>query len=583
MDPRDHVRFEAENFLALENFEVEHRNDRKASQRLSVTLGGNRRGVIRTPFYQPYTAETDCYDIDVRHFDAKEDRCRLALLVNGQRQGDTWFASENNDQWTTRTIRNVTVKSGDNITVVARGRGDGYTKIDYVQFNRRTEASAQAKVLDDPAALPGQIIVAGCHGLPARENTAKMAVPRPRYLKYNGGGPVFLCGPDNPEDFLFRGELNPDGTRSGGGQVEAIERMAKAGVNAFHCQMTRMRRCNYKDEGDDTHTPFVDHDPSKGLDADVLNQWDGWLDMLEEKGIIVHLEFYNDATDVEMMGWKLDSQGNLPSDEKRWIEGIVKKFKHHKNIMWGIEESCNKLPAARTPHFKKIAELIAKTDNHNHPIVQSFVVTNDPEGDFPEGGVTSDEYIGDPYVNVVTWLHVVPHKDDFEKQHQEYLSYYNRDQAKFVVMKNETYHHPRRGRSSRVYMWSCAMTGLHCFEAYHHAGDPKHEATLADDGRINKFMEQTDFHTMKPHDELAAGSTKWVLANAGKSYIVYTYDYSGRMGVKGMTAGKYDLMWFDPTDGDTVMQSGVSVSGGDATWSKPDSIGDEVALYVKRR
>ncbi|MHC4368755.1 MAG: hypothetical protein ACYSW8_14200, partial [Planctomycetota bacterium] len=106
MDPRDHVRFEAENFLALENFEVEHRNDRKASQRLSVTLGGNRRGVIRTPFYQPYTAETDCYDIDVRHFDAKEDRCRLALLVNGQRQGDTWFASENNDQWTTRTIRN---------------------------------------------------------------------------------------------------------------------------------------------------------------------------------------------------------------------------------------------------------------------------------------------------------------------------------------------------------------------------------------------------------------------------------------------------------------------------------------------
>jgi len=567
MDPRDYVRFEAENFLALDNFEVEHRNDRRASQRLSVRLAGNGRGVLRTPFNQPYTAESDCYDVDVRYFDAKDGRCRLALLVNGKRQGDTWFASENNDQWATKTISNVSVKSGDNIVVVARGRRDGYTKLDYVQFNRKVGASTSAKGLDDPAALPGQVIVAGSD---------------PGYLKYNGGGPVFLCGPDNPEDFLFRGDLNPDGTRSGGGQVEAINRMAKAGVNAFHCQMTRMRRCNYKDEGDDTHTPFIDHDPSKGLDKDVLNQWDGWLDLLEEKGIIVHLEFYNDATDVEMMGWKLDSKGNLPPDEKRWIEGIVKEFKHHKNIMWGIEESCNKLPAARTPHFKKIGELIAKTDNHNHPIVQSFVVTNDPEGDFPQGGVTSDEYIGDPYVRVVTWLHVVPHKDDFEKQHQEYLSHYKRDADKFVVAKNETYHHPRRGRSSRIYMWSCAMTGMHCLEAYHHAGDPKHEKTLADDGRINTFMEQTDFHKMKPRDDLASGSTKWVLANPGNSYIAYSYNCSGPMGIKGMTGGKYNLMWFDTVDGETVSQTGVSVSSGNVTWSKPDSMGSEVALYVTR-
>ncbi|MBL7185758.1 MAG: hypothetical protein ISS70_05480 [Phycisphaerae bacterium] len=569
MDPRDYVRFEAENFLALESFEVEHRNDRRASHRLSVRLAPDGRGRIRTPFNQPYTAESGCYDVDIRYFDAKQGRCRLSLLVNGSRQGDLWSASKNNDEWTTQTIPDVTVSGGDEILVAARSGDGGYTKLDYVQFNRKDAApDSSPGTLDDPAALPGQVIVAGSN---------------PGYLKYNGGGPVFLCGPDNPEDFLFGGKLNSDGTRSGGGQQEAIERMARAGVNAFHCQMTRMRRCNYKDEGDDTHTPFVDHDPSKGLDADVLNQWDGWLDLLEEKGIIVHLEFYNDATDVEMMGWKLDSQGNLPPDEKRWIEGVVKKFKHHKNIMWGIEESCNKLPAARTPHFKKIGELIAKTDNHNHPIVQSFVVTNDPEGDFPEGGITSDEYVGDPYVRVVTLLHVVPHKDDFEKQHQEYLSFCKRDADKFVVMKNETYHHPRRGRSSRVYMWSCAMTGMHCLEAYHHAGDASHEKTLADDGRINRFMEQTDFHKMKSRDDLAAGSAKWVLANPGSSYIAYTYDYSGPMGIKDMTAGRYNLKWFDPVDGDTVTQAGVSVSSGNVTWSKPDSMGSEVALYVKRQ
>jgi len=567
MAPRDSVRFEAENFLALDNFEVEQRNDRQASHRLSVRLADNARGRIRTQFNQPYTAESGRYDIDVRYFDAKEGPCRLQIMINGSRQGDAWSATKNNDGWTTRTIPNIAVRSGDEIEVRARGTDRGYTKLDYVQFNRKDiPLNSASKDLDDPAALPGQVIVAGSH---------------PGYLKYNGGGPVFLCGPDNPEDFLFRGKQNPDGTRSGGKQEEMIERMARAGVNAFHCQMTRMKRCNYKDEGDDTHTPFVDHDPSKGLNENVLNQWDGWLDLLEEKGIVVHLEFYNDATDVEMMDWKLDAQGNLPPDEKRWIEGIVEKFKHHKNILWGIEESCNKLPAARTPHFKKIGELIARTDNHNHPIVQSFVVTNDPEGDFPEGGITSDDYIGDPYVRVVTWLHVVPHKDDFEKQHQEYLSYYKRDASKFVVMKNETYHHPRRGRSSRIYMWSCAMTGMHCLEAYHHADRASDENTLKDDGRINTFMEQTDFHTMKSRDDLAAGSTRWVLADPGYSYIAYTYAYSESMGVKSMTAGMYDLTWFDTLDGDTVRQKGIPAASGDVTWSKPSSMSNEIALYIK--
>jgi len=213
--------------------------------------------------------------------------------------------------------------------------------------------------------------------------------------------------------------------------------------------------------------------------------------------------------------------------------------------------------------------------------VQSFVVPNDPEGDFPEGGITSDEYIGDPHIRVVTWLHVVPHRDDFEKQHQEYLHYYKRDASKFVVMKNETFHHPRRGRQSRIYMWSCAMTGMHTLEAYHHADDSS-ESTLRDDGRINAFMEQTDFYKMKPRDDLAAGSTKWVLANPGDSYIAYTYNYSGPMGVKRMAAGTYDLKWFDTVDGEIVTQTGVSVSAGDVTWTKPDSMGSEVALYIKR-
>ncbi|MHC4173753.1 MAG: hypothetical protein ACYST5_12535 [Planctomycetota bacterium] len=576
MNPRKNARIEAENFRTLGNYAVEHRNDRRASHRLNVRLASIAAGRIRTSFNQPYTADSGRYDVEVRYFDEEDGRCRFGLYVNGVQKGSVWYASKDSEQWTTHTIEDVVINGGDEIMVAVQGNAGEYGKLDYVQLNYKAQASgasgsAKSRFsatgpLDDPDALPGQVVVAD---------------PKPGYLKYNGGGPVFICGPDNPETFLWEGMLNADGTRSGGKQEEMINRMAAAGLNGFHFQMFRMQRCNFKNEGDDKHAPFIDHDPAKGLDEDVLKQWDGWLGLLEDKGIIVHLEFYNDATDVEMMGWTLDANGNLHRHERRWIEGIVNKFKHHKNIMWGIEESVNKLPPDRTPHFKKIAELIAQIDNHNHPIVQSFVVPIDMEGDFPVGGARADVYAGDENIDVVTWLHVVPHGEDYEKQHQEYLQFYENDSHNFIMLKNETYHHPRGGQRCRRYMWSCAMTGTHTLEAYIGA-DRASADTLADVGRINTFMEQTEFYKMNPRDDLVAGSTNWVLANPGDCYIAYTYDYSDSMGVKSMVAGTYDLMWFDTLDGDVVKQSNVSVSWGDVTWSKPASMSSEVALYIKR-
>jgi hypothetical protein len=105
---------------------------------------------------------------------------------------------------------------------------------------------------------------------------------------------------------------------------------------------------------------------------------------------------------------------------------------------------------------------------------------------------------------------------------------------------------------------------------------------LRDDAFIPRFMQQTDFFRMHSQDELAHGSTRWVLARPGESYIAYTYDYRGPMGLKNVPGGAYDLLWFDPTNGNQVVEKSVTVSGGNPTWSKPAAFGAEVALYVKR-
>lgn len=119
-------------------------------------------------------------------------------------------------------------------------------------------------------------------------------------------------------------------------------------------------------------------------------------------------------------------------------------------------------------------------------------------------------------------------------------------------------------------------------DGYHHA-DKSNVNTLRDDGRIKTFMEQTEFYKKRPHDDLAAGSAKWVLGNPGDSYIAYTYDYSGPMGIKNMKQGVYDLLWFDAICGKQANQAAVSVASGKGMWSKPESMGSEIALYIKRR
>jgi hypothetical protein len=580
---RNEVRLEAENFRHFERYEIEDRNDRNASHRLQAVLTSST-GRVRTALNEPYTADRGRYDVEVRYFDENGRAGEFSFSVDGDVKG-SWKSPGQGGGWTTHTIPDVEIAFGDEIRVEADGAPG---RLDFVQLNRKEQrAGGRAPTgaskthsrftptgeLDDPKALPGQIIIAGSN---------------PGYLKYNGGGIAFLCGPDNPEEFFYLGELNADGTRSGGGQEDIIRRMGEAGVNAFHCQVTRLKRCNIKGEGDDTHCPFVDHDPAKPLNEKVLDQWEGWIGRLEAAGIVVHLEFYNDATDVELMGWKLDENGELHPDERRFFAGIVNRFKHHRNIIWGIEESVNKLPRERTPHFKKISELIAQTDDHNHPIVHSFVTPDTAERDLHPDAVMSGDYRDDPHIDIVTWLHVAPRGEDVEAQHREYLKWARRDNDRFVPMKNETEYHRVNRTTARWQQWACALAGMHALEAQHSASRPGRDEWLADDGRLAAFMEPTDFYRMRPSDDLAAGSTKWVLAaqkgsnGPGESYIAYTYDASGPIGIRNLPAGTYDLLWFDTVSGNEVTQKGVSASG-EANWEKPDGIGQEVAVYVKRR
>ncbi len=106
---------------------------------------------------------------------------------------------------------------------------------------------------------------------------------------------------------------------------------------------------------------------------------------------------------------------------------------------------------------------------------------------------------------------------------------------------------------------------------------------LEDQGRLVRFFESTNFNEMAPHDELKYGGTEYVLAKPGESYIAYASALSGNIGLKNMTAGTYDFTWYDVTNGATVTQTSFRIDVGDQTWSKLAVIGNELAVYIRRK
>ena len=60
----------------------------------------------------------------------------------------------------------------------------------------------------------------------------------PAWLKREGGSHLFICVPGDPEDFLYRGRRNSDGTRTGD-QMALIDKLVRYGGNCIYMQIVR--------------------------------------------------------------------------------------------------------------------------------------------------------------------------------------------------------------------------------------------------------------------------------------------------------------------------------------------------------
>jgi hypothetical protein len=409
------------------------------------------------------------------------------------------------------------------------------------------------------------------------------------YLVYNRDSnrdgkldPALLVGPGDPEGFLYLGAKKSDGTRVGFRQQEIIRQLGKYGGNVIYFQSVR----SHGGDGEADHNPWNNHnDPASGLNPKIINQWKSWFNRMKKEGIYILFFIYDDGAHPFDDGG-CSNDGAVSDNEKKFIKDLVDSFEKESNIIWVIQEEglfvgqdkARRRPcdAARANRMRNLASLVKEYDDNKHLVGVHHNVGNPML--YP-----NDKQI-DIYVQQAD-TQVKENKNSLDSLHASAVSGFDKEH-RYNYFMGEAYdwHHDLMKRLDRTMLrknyYAIALAGGHtAVLGMFTDADPTKEM-LGDMRRISRFFESTNFNEMEPNDQLAYGGSRWVLAKPGSSYIAYSDD-SKTIGIKGMEAGIYNLVWFDPVDGKKIHKSNVKVEAGDQSFGKP-AIGPEVLLWIRR-
>ena len=381
----------------------------------------------------------------------------------------------------------------------------------------------------------------------------------PTWLKFSNGTPHFLCGAGDPEDFLYRGSRNSNGTRNGD-QMALINKMKQTGANGIYMQIVR----SHGGDGPGDHNPFNNSNPSSGLDTDILNQWETWFREMDQAGIVIYLFFYDDSSCI--WGCNKGSDNSSPSAEQNFIKAIVNRFSHHNNLVWVIaEEYQERFSAARAD---SMARVIKETDSKNHPVALHQL-----------SGLNMD-LPSSPYVDQFSIQIDGSSAQDF---HQKMVSAWNSANGRYNLNLAE----PAGGSvgtgvNARRIIWASAMGGAYIMPIDWDIVSTPNER-LKECGYLAQFFESIRLETLSPHDELIAGNSQYVLADPGSHlFVAYGSNATSNLGIKGALSGTYNLVWMDTVSGQRVSQQFSHSSTGNALFPKPANLGNEVVVYAER-
>ncbi|MEM7249354.1 MAG: thrombospondin type 3 repeat-containing protein [Acidobacteriota bacterium] len=412
-------------------------------------------------------------------------------------------------------------------------------------------------------------------------------------LRLEGGGPLFLCGPGDPEDFFYRGDRNPDGTRVNGTQQDVLDQIVEHGGNTIYATLVRPWG---GDGGVDEH-PLIDTD-SGDINVAMVDQWNDWLTFMDDNGIYPLMMLYDDNSRP------FGSGDDVSAAEENFIRQLVNALEHHPSITWAIAEEHTwntggrRLTATRCDG---IGDVIKDADDHDHVIMSHH-------WNWDTGGNDAGAYVfSEQDSNSIDHWAIELARDHSTGMggnntplglHHTLLGMYDLAvDHDYALTLAEVWSWSLAGRTPgsthghdyelRWTNWTAAMSGVsgvHVLFMFDDRGR-RTDAELHEDMgycRIqSEFIESTDFNRMRPHDELSMDANHMVMANPGESYLVYRFGDDRDMGLRDMPETLFDLRWLNPVTGEEVVQEVVAVPAGDNLWTPPAHYGQEVVLSVE--
>ena len=337
--------------------------------------------------------------------------------------------------------------------------------------------------------------------------------------------------------------------------------MKTRGINGIQFEMIRSHGGN----GDQTQNPYPDSDPVFPVDFDnnpILNQWDTWLNALDEAGITVYLFFYDDGARI----WQDDNLAGLLA-EQNLVTILVNRYEHLKHLVWGIAEEYSQVYSPE--RISRIAQWISLADDNDHPIANNQM----------EGLVF--DHAASSYIDQFALSY-----DNTSEigLHNGMKTAWNNAAGRYSLILADSDNY---GLASRTFVrqknWDIAMGGAYILVSGMD-GTAAFTDKMSDCAVLSKFFETTDFNTMAPHDELGNIGT-WVLADPGFSYIAYRDRIGDFLNetdfiISGMQAGNYLLRWLDPVSG-VVFEERRALPAGTNNLLRPESFGLETAVWIK--
>ncbi|GGZ77591.1 DUF5060 domain-containing protein [Algibacter mikhailovii] len=411
-----------------------------------------------------------------------------------------------------------------------------------------------------------------------------------RYLKFEENGEYFLkCGSDAPENFLayedFDGTFHNDGYKddlvktweahlqdwkkndpswkNGKGKaiIGAINYLSSKGMNAFSFITMNI-------EGDDKNVfPYVDYNTYDRFDTSKLDQWEILFEHADKLGMFLHFK----TLEAENQG--LLDHGGTGLYTKLYYRELIARFGHHLALNWNLCEETGdwQNPPKTFPVDVQgrltLANYVSSIDPYKHHIV----IHN---GNWFTGlyGVDSK----------FTGASLQTNRADFANVHKQVLRIFdeaNSEGSTWAVACDEPgdaqhallpdSENPEHDNARKNGLWGAMMAGAWGTEWYFGYKHAHSDLTCQDFRSRDLFWEQgkicldffknnnIEYWNMNSNDTLISSDGDFVLADAGKSYVVFLKNGGESTLDLGSNKGTYDVLWYNPRTGGKLQHGSI--------------------------